>query len=476
MTRPCSRCEKRDRRRMAHEGLYAIELFPCSGGMAEGFRRAGILFAAAFDKDTDACDSYEQNLGHRPIHMDVRDLVRLARTGWRPSDAIDLLVADPPCTPWSRAGKRAGTNDDRDMLTDTCDLVRLLRPRAYLIGNIPGLDDSTQWPVVQRVIGGLARNGYCVADYLQLDAADYGVPQHRIRPFWFGHLDGPCLRPPAPTHGAPTDELAIIGCELEPWVTCRAALGHLSPKDLGRPVRLRWKPTDNHRPSDVDEPLKTITCNTHSDGSLLMRPHSYSETDAPARTITAGCRGAGGPAVLTLRSRGADNRRNGGDESRCSKLDEPARVITTRDSHKGGALLLANAKHPISRPDRPSMTVCARGDGRGTQGACVLEWPWDRPATAVMADERLPPPGHHGSDWRDKSTGERPRSGSNAIVLSERAAAILQGFPEGWVFSGRTKRARWSQLGQAMPPALAHAVATSVSAQLVASGLTAVSA
>lgn len=71
----------------------------------------------------------------------------------------------------------------------------------------------------------------------------------------------------------------------------------------------------------------------------------------------------------------------------------------------------------------------------------------------ILADVR--PPGHH------------PETGSilsvpNAVILSERAAGILQGFPESWVFSGDTKKARWSQIGQAMPPPLSHAVGTSV--------------
>lgn len=78
-----------------------LELFPCSGGMAEGFRRAGITFSHAFDYDADACNSYERNLGHRPVRMDVRDLLRMVWGGWRPGP-IRLLVADPPCTPWSR--------------------------------------------------------------------------------------------------------------------------------------------------------------------------------------------------------------------------------------------------------------------------------------------------------------------------------------------------------------------------------------
>ena len=50
----------------------------------------------------------------------------------------------------------------------------------------------------------------------------------------------------------------------------------------------------------------------------------------------------------------------------------------------------------------------------------------------------------------------------DAVLLSERAAAILQGFPESWVFCGNTKTARWAQIGQAMPPALAEAVARAI--------------
>ena len=143
-------------------GLFILELFPCSGGMAEGLRRAGLTPTVAFDYDEDACASYTRNLGHAPVRIDVRDLLGMARDGWTPGRPIDLLVADPPCTPWSRAGKRLGVEDDLDMVEDTVELVRLLRPRAYLIANVPGLDDGPNWHVVQRTIGGLAREGYCV--------------------------------------------------------------------------------------------------------------------------------------------------------------------------------------------------------------------------------------------------------------------------------------------------------------------------
>jgi site-specific DNA-cytosine methylase len=80
--------------------VTAIELFGCAGGMAEGFRRAGVTFDMVFDKDPDACASYEANHGHRP---NVRDLLRMVAAGWRPTKSLDLLVADPPCTPWAAA-------------------------------------------------------------------------------------------------------------------------------------------------------------------------------------------------------------------------------------------------------------------------------------------------------------------------------------------------------------------------------------
>lgn len=327
-----------------------IELFSCVGGMAEGFRRGGIEFDLSFEVDRDACDSYGANLGRRPIQLDVRELVRMVGAGWSPGH-VDLLVADPPCTPWSNAGNRKGLDDDRDMLLVTLQLIERLSPARWLIGNVPGLDNADNWrTVVQPLIGGMARRaGYCV-DYAKLNAADFGVPQRRVRPFWFGHRKGtPCIQWPAPTHCAPP---LLKGCGLLPWVTCRAALAHLSDSDIGRSVRVR-----------------------------------------------------------------------------------------------------RHVRHPASRPDEPAFCVVASqpGNGGGT-----LEWSWDRPSTVVCAGPQLAPYGRNGRD------GSSQRGNPNAIVLSERAAAIIQGFPEIWKFYGKTKKSRWSQIGQAMPPPLANAVADSI--------------
>lgn len=339
-----------------------LELFSCSGGMAEGFRRAGITFDHVFDHDADACASYERNLGHAPVRMDVHDLLRFVRAGWRPGGHVELLVADPPCTPWSRAGKRLGLEDERDMLRETAELVALLRPRTYLIGNVLGLRDASSW----------------------------------------GRLSG---------H-------VTVGTE-DP-----------SPTITRKSVYALVRSSDGHPPATPEE---------------------------PSPTIRGGGAGHSAPQVVL-----ADSRKVGrwpGGNHLPSRADEPALTVCANGPSSASGVLVLNHKHPINAPDLPSRTVCAKDRG-GAQGARAMSWPWDVPSTTVCADDRQPPPGRNG-----RRRGESQRGHPNAVVLSERAATILQGFPETWVFVGRTKRSRWAQLGMAMPPPLAEAVARAVAAR-----------
>lgn len=507
-----------------HDAPVTVEIFPCAGGMAKGFKDAGITFDVAIEYMPNHCDSYHLNLGHRPMCMDARDFLRMIRMGLF-KRRVSLLVADPPCTPWSRSGKREGTDDDRDMLEETCEIIRLLRPEVYLIGNVPGLDDGPNLATVQRVIGSLAREGYCTADFARLDAANYGVPQHRVRPFWFGHrIDTRCIQWPEPTHGDPKslrDQLTLPGVQqLMPWITCGQALGHLRGADLGRPVKLRKRNQngkqhgsvaerpalgvgcsnlsdgnvviphaayrdpmpevnvgeaiergavtlngENHIMSRVDAPARTLTRNTHGDGCIIINDrHRPATTDAPAPTVGAKNRSQSA-GVLTVRV----NETTGEPIMHPhSEDDAPARALTS-----GGRTHVmerkTSKKHRANGVDEPAQTLRGGGEGHSAPEVLIEQAPeifsvephQDRPATVVQADPRLAPPGHKDENW---SGGIM--SLPNAVVISEKAAAILQGFPQDWIFVGVTKKERWSQIGQAMPPALAAAVAGSVAQQI----------
>jgi site-specific DNA-cytosine methylase len=437
-----------------------LELFSCAGGMAMGFLRAGIVFDLVVDKSPEACDSYERNIGHRPVQMDAQDLLRMVEGGWRPEGGVDLLVADPPCTPWSRAGKRLGLEDERDMLAVTCRLIHLLAPTRWLIGNVPGLEDSSNRPAVASTIGTLSAY-WCVSDCC-LDAADFGVPQHRIRPFWYGHPKGePSIRWPAPTHCEPgrCGNLLPGHAPMAPWVTVREALAGLSPAEMGRPVSLRFRGAKSEKPAKAgkrprasveDRPAGVVTVHENGDGNVLVfdEHHPPSWADEPAKCIRAGD-GAGAVRAVGGLARTPQT-------ARLAEFGEPARaVLATSRPHVARTL---EDRHPINQPDAPASTIAAK---QRSQGGCLLEWPWDRPSSTVTADPngRIAPPGH--MEW-GTAEGGSTLSMPGAVVLSERAAAILQGFPDGWHFAGATKRSRWSQIGQAMPPALAHAVALAI--------------
>jgi site-specific DNA-cytosine methylase len=224
-------------------------------------------------------------------------------------------------------------------------------------------------------------------------------------------------------------------------VTVRQALAHLPIDEMGRPVRLRWK-SNVHPPSRLDEPSMAIPASQPGNGGMTVvsSKHPPIDPDAPATTVRGGGEGHAAPAMVVGRQK-----RN----HRPSAADEPAKTLT-RNPNSDGALLL-HERHPISRPDEPSFVIKTNG-GRYSQAASAVEWPWDRPSTTIVRHERQSPPGRNGR------AGESQATGPNAIVLSEKAAALLQGFPDGWSFAGVTKRARWSQIGQAMPPPLAEAV------------------
>ena len=237
---------------------------------------------------------------------------------------------------------------------------------------------------------------------------------------------------------------------------------------------------ENTNDSEPDQPANTIVAARRGSQAMTLHhtpnhPPSYSEE--PAMVIRGG---SGGGATRAMAFGGRDggvDRAHGvlviNERHAPASTDAPAPTLGAK-SRGQGAQVLALEGGPRRRvpqservvaTDGPATTLQAREDRQGT--GMVMEWPWARPATSIMADPRLGQPGHKDKAWKGKG-GQRARAKQRGVLLSERAGAILQGFPETWVFSGVTKKTRWSQIGQAMPPPLAHAVAQSIVAQLAA--------
>ena len=105
---------------------------------------------------------------------------------WR--GCVDIVTAGFPCQPFSTAGKRNGSNDDRNMWPATIRIIREVRPAWVLLENVPGLlsamDDTATLPhsYAGTVLGDLAESGYD-ARWRVLSAAEVGAPHKRDRIF-----------------------------------------------------------------------------------------------------------------------------------------------------------------------------------------------------------------------------------------------------------------------------------------------------
>ena len=127
-----------------------------------------------------------------------------------PSGSLDLLAGGPPCQPFSTAAQwtdsgKAGWSDERSRTVDTfLDLIQILRPKAVLIENVPGFvkGKTSAIPYLKHFFDDLnERDGISYLwDWGIVDAACYGVPQHRRRALVVAFRDGHVFHWPEPTH------------------------------------------------------------------------------------------------------------------------------------------------------------------------------------------------------------------------------------------------------------------------------------
>ncbi len=147
------------------------DLFCGAGGFSEGFRQAGFEIAFAVDNWNPAVRTFRAN--HPGAHVVRADVFSLSRSTL---PEVDVVIGSPPCTPFSHSN---GTNhadrlQGQRLVLKFFDLVRTMRPKVWVMENVPPLarwisPDVAPLPIPQRQL---------------LNAADFGVPQRRLRLFW----------------------------------------------------------------------------------------------------------------------------------------------------------------------------------------------------------------------------------------------------------------------------------------------------
>lgn len=381
--------------------LRAVSLFSGAGGFCEGVRLAGWNVVCAVESDAQAWLTHAANFSDVALYKG--DIVRFLQDeqpgvpGLRELTGrkIDMVYGGPPCQGFSQIGPRNLADPRNRLYEEFVRVVRLLRPRAFVMENVPNMVAMKNGHFKARILDAFREAGYSRTAILPAVASDFGVPQHRRRVFVFG------IRDRLPFNGdfAEAIKSLLEREKSDATVTVREALS-----DLPATV------------SDDDGPLPypKKPGGRYSDFQKLMRLDWDHELLTAARKRT------------NLAEDILYNHHTKGIEARRKKI-----IAAIRPGARGDSLPAAL--------------------WNGTRGHKWRRLDPEKPSYTILAQMH-----------RDLSEWIHP---THDRWITVREAARLQSFHDGFVFHG----SEWQQLkqvGNAVPPLMARAVARAVSGLL----------
>jgi DNA-cytosine methyltransferase len=235
--------------------INIVELFAGAGGMGLGFLMNlcnGPRFRVLFSGEIDPVFANTLRINHDflraqkavddddvpgdtvPVDLRIPSVMDKVQSVVRNFGGVDIVIGGPPCQGFSNANRNSWSskNPNNTLVETYLDYVVRLRPRVFIMENVQGImwtkthGNRKELSVAEDVTSRFAAAGYRIFPKL-LDAAWYGVPQHRNRFFLLGiHADlgyaqddfgewGPF---PRPSHGPGT---------AKPFVSVRDAIADL---------------------------------------------------------------------------------------------------------------------------------------------------------------------------------------------------------------------------------------------------------
>ncbi len=373
-----------------------LDLFAGAGGWDQALRPLG-LNALGIELDGWACKT-ALAAGHERLQSDVSALDPL---GFAP---VWGLLGSPPCQAYSTAGKGLGRVDAPLVLACAHELAA-------------GHDTRQQ-------------RGELCADRWSLLTVEPLRFALALRPRWIALEQVPAVL-----------ELWSVFAELLAAHGYHAAVGVLRAEAYGVPQTRRRA----FLIASLDGPvaLPAPTHRSYDARRKRVPPHEEGLLPWVSMAQALGCHAGGQVHTNNQTNRG---RRPCG---LCRPLGAPAHTLDTAS----GSWTFCHAEGMRNRPRKPE---CVRGPGEpaptitatGTQS-----WIHKRPATTIACDPRVNQPGGK----RNAARPGLPGRCEGAVRVTVEQAAILQGFPPGYPWQG-TRGVQFRQVGNAVPPPLAHQV------------------
>jgi len=206
-----------------------IDLFAGAGGLGLGFEQAGFDVVAAVEIDPIHCAVHAYNfpqcamLSRSVVGLTGEEIRKRAGIGRR---HIDVVFGGAPCQGFSLIGHRMLDDPRNSLVREFVRIVAELRASYFVFENVKGLTIGEHKVLLDELIEEFAGLGYRTRlPWKVLDAADFGVPQHRERLILMGARKGLRL----PEYPAAIFRAADVekGGLLPRGPSCRDALGDL---------------------------------------------------------------------------------------------------------------------------------------------------------------------------------------------------------------------------------------------------------
>jgi len=231
-----------------------IDLFSGAGGMSLGFsRKFGQPFKPVWANDfnKDCVVTYNANFGDHSIAGDIVDILADPKTV---VPKADVVIGGPPCQGFSLLNKNRDGDPRKQLWRPFMDIVKKSGAEVFVMENVPQLLGTLEHGQIIEVA---RQMGFKVWQD-KLMAADYGVPQTRIRAFIVGcrFADPKLVFPPRKTHFNPNaknnKQRDLPGMNKngfipnpKTWATVRDAIRDLPPPE-GIQIRKITPPLDLH--------------------------------------------------------------------------------------------------------------------------------------------------------------------------------------------------------------------------------------
>lgn len=156
------------------------------GSLCTGYGGLDLAVEAYFGAETIWCaeiDKYASQVIEQ--RLNITNYKNIKNIDWASLEPIDILTAGYPCQPFSHAGYRKGTDDERHIFPFILEAISTLRPRYAIMENVRGHLSLG----LKEVLKGLASIGYA-ARWEIVRASQAGAPHQRARVFIVAYPNG----------------------------------------------------------------------------------------------------------------------------------------------------------------------------------------------------------------------------------------------------------------------------------------------